>query len=133
MSGVKIGLLFLVLFVSFAHCSTTSPTHNNSIGVLQYNVNPFTYKAGNVTEVAYIEKGGKGIVIRIQPLGTYAMFTEDLLMCDYPVEMLQGKTNPMVLTFETQAHRMIQDIGCHKLVRVEEIKLPRGMPRETKP
>src|SRR5208337_2609762 len=110
----------LLLVVGIAHC-TTSQKHSNSIGTVSYQKNPYTYLSGAVTEVFDIENR-KGLVVRVQPTATYSLFTEDVLLCNSPIEMLQGKTNPMVLTYETRAHKTIQDIGCHVLVRVEEIK-----------
>jgi hypothetical protein len=82
-----------------------------------------TYKAGSVTAVAYVEEG-KGIVLRIQPVGTYSLFTEDLLMCydDNVVPMLLNKGNPMVLTYRTKANRLVGGLGCHSLVRVDALQ-----------
>jgi hypothetical protein len=58
----------------------------------------------------------------LQPTGTYQLFTEDVLLCKQPVEMFIGKKNPMVITYETRAHKTVQGIGCHELKRVDELK-----------
>jgi len=84
-----------------------------------YDHNPYTYEVGNVIAVAYVDGA---LVLRMQPLATFSLYTEELLLCGQPVEMFQGKVNPMVLTYTTQAHRTVRSIGCHELKRVDELK-----------
>lgn len=110
--------IFSLLYTG--HSEAAISKKKNSVGFVQYTDNPYTYKAGAVITGFDIE--GKGIVLRIQPTGTYHLFTEDLLFCGDPVEMVEGKHNPVVLTYETVAHRTIQGVGCHRLVNVMEIK-----------
>jgi hypothetical protein len=117
-------VLALILWPLLLHATTTAK-HDNSIGVVQYTTNPNLYIVGAVSEILSIDND-KGIVVRIQPAGTYALFTEDLLLCGYPVDKFVGKANPVVLTYEVQAHKMIEGIGCHRLINVQEIKLPKG-------
>jgi hypothetical protein len=62
--------------------------------------------------------------VRIQPLATYSLFTEDILLCGVPADKFIGKSNPLVLTYKTKASRLVQGIGCHDLVRVDEMKTP---------
>jgi hypothetical protein len=113
-------MLTVILLGKTAHCATTSAKkHNNSIGALMYVNNPYTYIAGSVTAGFAVEQN---LVLRVQPLSTYSLFTQDLLFCDSPVELLDGKSNPVVLVYETVSHRAVEGIGCHNLVRVEELK-----------
>jgi hypothetical protein len=89
-----------------------------------YQDNPYTYKAGAITTVSRVDGA---LVVRMQPTGTYALFTEDIMLCDYVnggdiVNAFIGKKNPMVLTYGTQAHRTVQGVGCHQLVRVDELR-----------
>jgi hypothetical protein len=116
-------VLMLMFWPLFLHATTTAK-HDNSIGVVQYNTNPNLYVVGAVSEIFSIDDD-KGIVVRIQPAGTYYLFTEDLLLCGYPVDRFVGKANPVVLTYEVQAHKMIEGVGCHRLINVQEIKLPK--------
>lgn len=104
-----------------AYCTTTKKTHGDSIGVLMTQDNPMSYKAGSVIAVAYVAKD-KGLVVRMQPIGTYGLFTEDILFCYVPVEKFLNKTNPMVLTYRTKADRMVENIGCHELISVDSLK-----------
>jgi hypothetical protein len=120
--GYLIGVALAVvvfLFATYAHCAV-SKKHNNSIGTVMYMDNPMTYKAGAITSVAYI--GHEGISVRMQPIGTYGLFTEEFLFCGLDIEKFMNQTNPMVLTFRTKASRMIDGIGCHELINVSSIK-----------
>jgi hypothetical protein len=115
-------ILLVLLCVVWAKCATTSGSkHENSLGVPMFQDNPYTYKAGTVIDVIGI-KNGKGMVIRLQPTRTYALFTEDILFCDFPIDMFQGMMNPILLTYKTQDSRSIDGIGCHELVQVDQIK-----------
>ena len=121
-------LFFLGMFLGKeAHCTTVASQKNrsNAFGAVIYQRNPNSYLAGSVTEVFDIENE-KGLVVRVQPISTYAQFTDDILFCGFPVDMLQGKENPMVLVWETTAHRTVNGVGCHRLVSVQEIKSRSG-------
>ena len=125
---LTIVVLLLVALVATARCSV-STKHENSLGVPMYFDNPMTYKAGAVVAVAYVGEG-KGIVVRVQPIGTYSLYTEDLLLCNAQgtVEMFLNKTNPMVLTYRTKASRLIEEIGCHELISVDSLKPKERLP-----
>ena len=120
---VALKLVFLVAIVwltsSVIASATVGKTHGNSLGVPMYQENPMTYKAGSVSVAGNI---AEGLVLRIQPLGTYELFTEDILICGHHAELFGGKTNPLVLTYRTKASRMIQSIGCHELINVDSLK-----------
>ena len=122
--AVEIGswLLVITMLATGAHAATTAAQkHGNSLGVVMSFDNPNTYKAGAVVAVAYVgDRGNSGIVVRIQPSGTYSLFTEDITFCGGPEKFL-NKTNPMVLTYRTKAHRTIDGVGCHELVRVDSL------------
>lgn len=115
------GLLAMIfLFATSGRAATTATAHNNSLGVVQYVDNPFTYKEGAVQQAVDIQNG-RAMVARLQPTGTYGLFTEDILFCGNPRLKFEGKHNPMVLTYMTVAHRTIEGIGCHELVSVHEV------------
>lgn len=118
----KLALLLSVLMClcSMLYAAATG-NHNNSLGIPMFNDNPMTYKAGAITAVAYVE-GNKGLVVRVQPIGTYSLFTEDFLFCGSPVDFFLNKTNPMVLTYRTKASRLIDGIGCHELINVSSLQ-----------
>jgi hypothetical protein len=87
---------------------------------VQYQDNPFTYKPGAVSVSGIVDDA---VVIRVQPLATYALFTEDILLCDRAnvEQKFENKHNPVVLTYKTAASRLVQSVGCHELVRVDEL------------
>jgi len=65
-------------------------------------------------------------------MNTYSLFTEDVFFCGNPIEMMVGKHNPLVLTYEALSHRTVRGIGCHVLIRADELKDKRDglIPRE---
>jgi hypothetical protein len=119
------GILFLVALVTIlpAHAATTK--RSNSLGVVTYDSNPMVYVAGNVVDVSSIESA---LNLRFQPLATYALYDQNILLCrtDLITTKFQGKHNPLVLTYERQAHRTVNGVGCHELVRVDNLESGKG-------
>ena len=123
---VRIALILFVLavltlgFVGFAH-GAISKKHDNSLGVVQYQSNPFTYFEGSLVSGATIDSA---VNLRFSPRQTYGLFTQDILFCDYDnvAEKFAGKKGLVVLSYETVAHRTIQGVGCHDLRSVDEVK-----------
>jgi len=112
--------VLLIGFTGFAH-GAISKKHDNSLGVVQYQSNPYTYFEGSLVSGAVIDRG---VNLRFQPRGTYGLFTQDVLFCDYDEVLLkfQGKTGLLVFTYETKTHRTIQGIGCHDLRSIDVVK-----------
>jgi hypothetical protein len=110
----------LIGFTGFAH-GAVSKKHDNSLGVVQYQSNPYTYFEGSLVSGAIIEPG---VNLRFQPRGTYNLFTQEILFCDYDTvsQKFSGKQGLLVLSYETVAHRTIQGIGCHDLRSVDVVK-----------
>jgi hypothetical protein len=121
MLGAVVIIIFVLLFafVSLMHGSVAGP--RNSLGVAIYEDNPLTYKAGTVVDGAIVGNH-EALSIRIQPTGTYALFTESILFCGTPGHMFDSKSSPLVLVYETQAHRRVDGVACHNLVIVGELK-----------
>src|ERR1039458_6581246 len=116
------GIITGVLLLASAAHATTKPQKTCWLPegcVVQYQTNPFTSKAGTVAVSGLVDDA---VVLRIQPLATYSLFTEDILLCNREkVEQLfTNKRNPVLLTYKTQASRIVQGVGCHELVRVDE-------------
>ena len=114
-------LSLLLLYTGHTEAAIQSKGSHNSLGVLTYQVSPYSYEAGAVLTGYNID--GKGLLLKVQPLGTYAAYSEEILFCGTSTEKLDGKHNPMILTYKTRASRMIRGIGCHELVRVDEIHI----------
>jgi hypothetical protein len=120
-------LLLLLLVIADTMHGSTNPKKSDTTCwlpegcVTQYVENPYTYKVGAITDASIIGDN-EGVVVRIQPLATYSIFTEDILLCGVPSDKFTGKNNPLVLTYKTRASRMVQGIGCHELVRVDNME-----------
>lgn len=121
-----VAVLLFALITSLVHCSTTPKKSNTTCWlpegcVTQYQDNPYTYKAGLVAASGFVDDS---ITLRVQPLATYSLFTEDILICDRDkaAEKFEGKHNPVLLTYKTKASRLVEGLGCHDLVRVDEVK-----------
>jgi hypothetical protein len=124
---MKVWAMFGFMLLLSVGLNATTTTHKNSLGTPMYQDNPNSYRVGAVLSVAYVGNG-KGMVVRIQPAGTYSLFTEDVLFCGTEVEQFVGKTNPMAITYETQAHSTVEGIGCHRLLRVDSLKEVNELP-----
>lgn len=112
-------LLLVLLYTGLAEAAISK--HSNSLGTISYESNPYRYIAGSITTGFDIDDG-KGMVLRIQPMATYNLFTEDLFFCGNPIDKLVDKHNPLVITYETTSHRAVRGVGCHELIRADELK-----------
>lgn len=108
-----------LLVASLAHCAV-EPRGASSIGNVVYQDNPLTYKAGDLVDLDSVSER-QAINMTIQPLGTYALFRESILVCGDSVALLKGKHNPLLLVYKTAASRSVDGIGCHRLVGVYSI------------
>ena len=115
----------LVVLVSTAHCSIKSKKSNTTCFlpegcVTQYTENPYEYNVGSILDVANVDGN---LSIRFSPLGTYALYDEQILLCGFPSDKFEGVTEPFVLTYKRQASRLVNGIGCHELLRVDNLTL----------
>jgi Kef-type K+ transport system membrane component KefB len=115
------GIVAFVLIASGLGRASTTSSHRNSLGVVMYTINPNIYEAGSIVNYAIIGKS-EGLVLRVQPLATYALYTDEILLCGVPADKIDGHENPMVLIYERQAHKLVDGLGCHELVHVRDIK-----------
>jgi hypothetical protein len=120
LTGLFLGIVVTVL-VSLGHCATTS-NRKNSLGTVSYDHNPLMYLAGSLTQTSDAVSNIDGnLNLRINPLGTYMLYDESVLFCGLPVDKFQGVSEPFVMTYERQAHRTVQGIGCHNLLLVNHV------------
>jgi hypothetical protein len=118
-------LLILTLLGAKGAFGAVSKKHDNSLGVVMQQTNPYTYLEGHVSDFSDV---GQGINLRIQPRGMYSLFDQSVLFCDFEnvAVNFQNKSGVVVLTYRTQAHRTIEGIGCHELISVDEVKEVKG-------
>ena len=113
----------MILVALTAHAAVSKKPQGNSLGFLQYAENPYIYVEGEVHAAVYVSKNA--LVVRIQPRGTYSLYTEDLLFCPGAAEVLATKSSPVVLVYERIAHQTVEGLGCHVLKYADEIKTTR--------
>jgi len=125
---VSIGGLFLAIVLYAASAHATTSKHSETTCwlpegcVTQYTSNPLMYQAANLaTTPDAVANVDGNLNLRIKPLGTYMLYDESLLFCGMPIDKFRGKTEPFVLTYERVAHRTVQGLGCHVLVRVDQV------------
>jgi hypothetical protein len=111
-------ITILLFLANSAHCSTTKP-QTNSLGVVQYSINPYIYEAvQNIAEVTEIDGN---MNLRVKPVGTYMLYDDIILLCGRPVEKFTGITEPFLMTYERVSHHMVRGVACHDLLRVDNI------------
>ena len=114
-----------LFLAAYAHGATTSTQkHGNSLGFVQYDANPYLYNAGSIIEVTNVDGN---INLRFKPLGTFALYDEPILLCGLPVEKFEGIRDPMLLTYDRVSHHAVNGVGCHDLIRADNLLLKPGL------
>jgi len=120
-----LGLVVVLLVMAFpAHCSTSAPRHDNSLGVVIPYDNPFVYNFGNIQSGTVIRDRKSDRLatnIQFQPYGTFELYSEQLLFCGNAADDFRGMTGPIVLTYERVAHTMVGGVACHNLLNVTKV------------
>ena len=120
--AVVFAIAIIVLsFTGFAHGSTTRP-RPNSLGVDQVYTNTNEYLFGVPIDGKVISDGDSRYTnIRFQPYNTMSLYDESVLFCGDVAESFQGKSGPMVVTYDRVGHHMFRGLACHDLVSVFEV------------
>jgi hypothetical protein len=113
-------VIVLLILSGLGHCATTHTSHN-SLGTIAYQENPYNYIVASAKDAKVVAEG-KATSLRLQPMYTYALYDEQLLLCGDESDRLNGTSQPMVLTYERRAHRVVEGIACHELIGVNELK-----------
>ena len=110
----------VLLLANAAHCQpvTTKP-QTNSLGVFQYNDNPYIYEA--VQTIAEVTEVDGNMNLRVKPVGTYMLYDDIVLLCGLPIDKFSGVTEPFLMTYRRQSSHMVQGVACHELLRVDQI------------
>jgi hypothetical protein len=110
----------VLLLANAAHCQpVTAKPQTNSLGVVQYNDNPYIYEA--VQTLAEVTEVDGNMNLRVKPVGTYMLYDDIVLLCGLPIEKFSGVTEPFLMTYERRAHRMVRGVACHDLLQVNSI------------
>lgn len=106
-------LAIVFAFVTLGHAATTSTQrHPNSLGFVAYDSNPLIYLAGDVKSADWVDGN---LNLRFLPLGTYALYDQNILLCGNPLEKFSGVSEPFMIVYERQSHKSVQGVGCHEL------------------
>jgi hypothetical protein len=97
----------------------------NTFGAVTYQTNPYMYEA--VNEVAEVSNVEGNLNLRIKHVGTYMLYDENILICGLPIDKFQGIGSPFLMTLERVSHRAVGGVGCHELIRVNEIVPTKGL------
>jgi hypothetical protein len=120
-----LGLVVVLLLMSFpAHCRTSAPRHDNSLGAVIEYTNPLIYNFGNIEAgVVVRDKNTDKLATSLlfQPFRTFELYTEDLFFCGNRAEDFRDMTGPIVLTYKRVSHELIGGVACHELIAVTKI------------
>jgi hypothetical protein len=116
----------VLLMANAAHCQpvTTKP-QENSLGALQYDENPYLYEA--VQTIAEVTEVDGNMNFRVNPIGTYMLYDDNILLCGLPTDDFNGIQEPFLMTYERVAHIGVHGVGCHRLIRVDNIVTKKGL------
>ena len=126
---IVFGLAALIVVVvlaltSYSNGAVPKQPSQNSLGTVSYTENPIAYIAGNVTDVSEVEGN---LNLRVQPLGTYALFDQSILFCGMPIDKFEGVSQPMLIAYEKKSHRRVAGVGCHEIVNAFSLTPKEGM------
>lgn len=120
-------LLTLVLLALCVTCSAELPGRSRLTGAgipMGYQDNPYEYLFGNVVRVDFPKEGDAVITnLTFAPVGTYAMFTQQVPLCGDQSNNLQFRTSDVVVITMTQ--RMTRRY-CHDLLRIDVVQKTRS-------
>jgi hypothetical protein len=105
-----------------AHGSTTKANRPNSLGISEIYTNTNAYLFGVPIDGQILEsEEDRATNVRFQPYNTPALYDESVLFCGQVADFFQGKTGPLVVTYDRIAHRRFHGIACHDIVSVHQV------------
>lgn len=126
-----LAVLLTVLALAFsAHCATGAPRHDNSLGVVQYVDNPNTYLFGVIVNLSenpnrvITDRRRFATILTFQPYNTFNLFTESVMFCGNLAPAFAPVRGPIVVTYKTVAHQMVNGVACHEFVDVFTVTAP---------
>jgi hypothetical protein len=99
--------------------STTIQKHDNGLGVIMQNDNPYIYEA--VQTIAEVTEIDGNMNMRVKPVGTYMLYDDIVLLCGMPIDKFSGVTELFLMTYRRQSSHMVRGVACHDLLRVDSI------------
>ena len=118
-------VILLVLIFCFgpglmlSHGSTTKANRPNSLGISEIYTNTNEYLFAQPIDGQILEsEEDRATNVRFQPYNTPALYDESVLFCGQVADFFQGKTGPLVVTYDRIAHRRFHGVACHDLISV---------------
>jgi hypothetical protein len=114
------GIILILAMLSLGAFADSTQPRILASGVPQgYQDNPYEYRFGRITDVAFPLQNGKIITnFRFSPVGTYEMFTEQIPLCGDQRKLLDfGPSDVVVVTMTRRMTRRY----CHELLRIDVI------------
>lgn len=119
----------IVLGAITGHCSTSAPRHDNGLGVVIPFSNPYTYLFGNIinqpgnpNRVIRDSKGRVATNLVFQPAHVFELYAEPVLFCGNQALAFRDMVGPIVITYKTAAHQMVDGVACHELQSVYKVQ-----------
>ena len=113
----------MLLTLQLCQARTSAPSRDNSLGAVIEYTNPLMYNMGVIVDGAVVKsnKGRVAVSLRVQPYGTFELYTEQVLLCGEPTDALRHASGPIVLVYKRVAHEMIDGVACHEFENVFHI------------
>jgi hypothetical protein len=108
---------------TLGHCRVASKNDPNATGFIPYTQRPIQYLEGSIIE-GNIHNEGTDVhprlltTLRIQPTGTFALFTEDYTFCGNIKKDVDGKVGTVVFAFSSVMHHS----DCYDLYSIHTVK-----------
>lgn len=113
-----LALLWVLALVCLQLHAEPAMPRPNSLGVDQIYENHNAYLFAVPISGAVMDGATS---ISFQPYNTMELYTEQVLFCGDVTKKFEGKTGPMVVTYDRVAHKMFRGVACHALVSVFEV------------
>jgi hypothetical protein len=119
--------IFIVVAVMLLTCllgraaTTSTAKHKDSLGIVMQQTNPNSYEA--VVHIVEATDVDGNLNLRVNPLGTYMLYDDIVLLCGMPLDKFSGVQEPFVMAYERVSHHAVDGVGCHDLVSVHHIEI----------
>jgi hypothetical protein len=111
-----------------SHGSTTV-NRPNSLGISESYQNNNQYLFGVPVAGQILEYDeDRATNVRFAPYNTPALYDESILFCGMVADYFEGKSGPLVVTYDKIAHRRFHGIACHDLVSVFSVTTSKELP-----
>lgn len=114
----------VVIAVPALSSASTGKSHQNSLGAVIDEVNPYIYNVGMPKQIVTFQCGTFAVCTNVifAPYGTDLMNSESITFCGNEESTFQKGTQ--VLMYRRVATKYYQGIGCHDLTKILTVEEP---------